>query len=75
MFYPPSPMSHDLGCSLIDGVQTGVKRKVCPKSIYHKMACRTVYSKSLHTNVYKTWFIVAKHTSVAAVPQEKMNSQ
>ena len=30
-----------------DGVQYGVKTKICPKCYYHKMAWRLVYSKSL----------------------------
>ena len=50
-------MNHDFSCCSLDGVQKGVKIKVCPKYRYHKMACSMVYSKSLLTNVYKTWFI------------------
>ena len=50
-------MNHDFSCCSLDGMHKGVKRKVCPKSRYHKMACSMVYSKSLLMNVYKTWFI------------------
>ena len=50
-------MNHDFSCCSLDGVQKGVRIKVCPKHRYHKMACSMVCSKSLLTNVYKTWFI------------------
>ena len=53
----PDSMNHDFSCCSLDGVQKGVKIKVCPKYRYHKMACSMVYSKSLLMNVYKTWFI------------------
>ena len=54
-------MNHDFSCCLLDGMQRGEKIKVCPKHRYHKMACSMVYSNSLLTNVYKTWFILSFH--------------
>ena len=50
-------MNQDFSCCLLDGMQKGVKIKVCPKHRYHKMACSMVSRKSLLTNVFKTWFI------------------
>ena len=35
-------MNHDFSCCSLDGMQEGVKRNVCPKSRYHKMACSIV---------------------------------
>ena len=32
-------MNHDFSCCLLDGVQNGVMRKVCPECKFHKMAC------------------------------------
>ena len=51
-------MRNDFSVCLLDGVQKGARRKVCPKHRYHKMACSMVYSKSLLMNVVKTFPIV-----------------
>ena len=48
-------MRNGFSCCLLDGVQKGARRKVYPKHRYHKMACSTVYSKSLLMNVVKTF--------------------
>ena len=50
-------MNHDFSCRSLDGVQKGVKIKLCPNHRYHKMVCSMVYGKSLIMNAYKTWFI------------------
>ena len=50
-------MNHDFSCCSLDGMQKGVRMKVCPKYRHHKMALSMVYTKSLLMNVYKTWFI------------------
>ena len=63
-------MNHDFSCCSLDGVQKGVKIKVCPKYRYQKMACSMVYSKSLLTNVYKTRFIAPSRNVVCG----EMNS-
>ena len=46
-------MNQDFSCCSPDGVQKGVKVKVCPECRYHKMACSMVYTKSLLNYVYK----------------------
>ena len=43
----PASINHDFSSYLLDGVQKSVRIKVCPKHIYHKMACNMVYSKGL----------------------------
>ena len=60
-------MTHDFSCCSLNGVQKGVKIKVCPKYKYHKMACNMVYSKNLLKNVYKTWFITGSYQSQFSV--------
>ena len=50
-------MNHDFSRCLLDGVQKGVKIKICLKHRYHKIECSMVYSKGLLTNVYKRWFM------------------
>ena len=51
------PRRNNISCCSLDGVQKGARGKVCPKHRYHKMACSMVYSKSLVTNVVKTFSI------------------
>ena len=69
-------MRTDFSCCSLDGVQKGAKTKVCPKHRYHKMACRMVCSKSLLTNVVKTFPIWSQHReSVAIVGLKKEGEQ
>ena len=57
-------MRNGFSCCMLDGVQKGARRKVCPKHRYHKMACSMVYSKSLLMNVVKTFPIGPGGTSL-----------
>lgn len=50
-------MMNDFSCWSQDGVPKGVKRKVCKKHRYRKMARGIVHSKSFLPNIYKTWSV------------------
>ena len=54
-------MRNGFSCCSLDGVQKGARRKVCPKHRYHKMECSMENSKSLLTNVVKTFPIDVCH--------------
>ena len=62
MAFAPKTMRNGFSCCMLDGVQKGARRKVCPKHRYHKMACSMVYMKNLHRNVVKTFPIEVAHT-------------
>ena len=63
-----SSMRNGLSCCLLDGVQKGGGRKVCPKHRYRKMACSMVHSKSFLTNVVKT-FPIRSHPRTSYLGQ------
>ena len=66
---------NDFSCWSQDGVPKGVKRKVCQKHRYRKMARGILHSKSFLPNIYKTWSVFDQYlkTNLRSTPDIQSN--